>query len=342
MLQRIPQLTLGVVGDIFLDEYLELESTITEKSLETGLDAYQVKAIRRSPGAAGTILNNLQSLGVGKLFILTFIGNDGRGHDLKQALSQKNIDTSYFLKTPLRATPTYTKPLLFASDGSHQELNRLDIRNYSPTPPSVEQYILDHLPKLWQSVDALVILDQVSLSDTGVITGGVRQLLHDLGEDNPRKLLLADSRERIEHFYSCWTKPNLMECLRAASGSTSDAELAVMSLAHRLKRPVFCTRGEMGILLADTFAIAKDCVGSKHLELTQVPGYPVGGPVDVVGAGDSTSAGIACAYAAGATLLEAATFGNLIASITVQQIGTTGCATAEQVRERWQQVTLRN
>jgi hypothetical protein len=33
--------------------------------------------------------------------------------------------------------------------------------------------------------------------------------------------------------------------------------------------------------------------------------------------------------------LEAATVGNLVASITVQQLGTTGTATPEQVRARW-------
>ena len=67
-----------------------------------------------------------------------------------------------------------------------------------------------------------------------------------------------------------------------------------------------------------------------------MPGYPVGGPTDPVGAGDSTSAGIACAAAAGAGFANAAAFGNLVASITVQQwLGTTGTASPGQVRERW-------
>jgi len=52
----------------------------------------------------------------------------------------------------------------------------------------------------------------------------------------------------------------------------------------------------------------------------------------------SSNAGIACALAAGATCEEAAAFGNLVASITIQQIGTTGTATPEQVRQRWREV----
>ena len=70
-----------------------------------------------------------------------------------------------------------------------------------------------------------------------------------------------------------------------------------------------------------------------------LPGYPVRGPVDPVGAGDSTSAGIACAAAAGLAPAEAAAFGNLVASVTVRQLGTTGTATPDQVRQRWAEVS---
>ena len=53
-----------------------------------------------------------------------------------------------------------------------------------------------------------------------------------------------------------------------------------------------------------------------------------------VGAGDSASAGIVTACIAGADARQAAAFGNLVASITVQQIGRTGTATPDQVRAR--------
>ena len=58
----------------------------------------------------------------------------------------------------------------------------------------------------------------------------------------------------------------------------------------------------------------------------------------IEGLGDSTSAGIICALASGASPQVAAAFGNLVASITVQQLGTTGTATPAQVRERFREV----
>jgi sugar/nucleoside kinase (ribokinase family) len=42
---------------------------------------------------------------------------------------------------------------------------------------------------------------------------------------------------------------------------------------------------------------------------------------------------------AGASFEQAAAFGNLVASITIRQIGVTGTATPDQVRERWREVS---
>lgn len=74
-------------------------------------------------------------------------------------------------------------------------------------------------------------------------------------------------------------------------------------------------------------------------EQVPVPGFPVSGPIDVVGAGDSATSGIVAALLSGASDLEAATVGNLVASITVQQIGTTGTASPAQVVARWREAS---
>ena len=55
-------------------------------------------------------------------------------------------------------------------------------------------------------------------------------------------------------------------------------------------------------------------------------------------AGDSATSGMVLSLLAGATELEAAAVGNLVASITVQQIGTTGTATPQQVLQRWREM----
>jgi bifunctional ADP-heptose synthase (sugar kinase/adenylyltransferase) len=64
------------------------------------------------------------------------------------------------------------------------------------------------------------------------------------------------------------------------------------------------------------------------------------GPIDVVGAGDSAIAGIACALGVGATNAEAAFIGNLAAAVTIKKLGTTGTATPVELVEKYERLRL--
>jgi bifunctional ADP-heptose synthase (sugar kinase/adenylyltransferase) len=328
ILERIPRLSVGVVGDLFLDRYLDIDAALTEPSLETSLDAYQVVAVRVSPGAAGTVINNLVALGVGQVCAVAAIGDDGEGYELRRVIGAlRVVDAGGVFAAPGRRTPTYTKPMLHEPGRLPRELNRLDIKNRSPLPADLEERVLRALDAVWNQVDALLVLDQVSEAECGVVTTRVRERLASLGDSGAGPVVLADSRERVGLFRSVCLKPNVRECRQAVSGEGADA---VWELARRCGRAVFCTAGEQGILVADPRA--------PEPRVIQVPAYPVSGPIDPVGAGDSTSAALACALAAGAGHEEAAEFGNLVASITIQQLGTTGTATPAQVRQRWREV----
>ena len=326
ILQRLPALRIGVLGDLFLDRYLDIDAALTEPSIETGLAAYQVVRVRSYPGAAGTVINNLAALGVGTVLPIAVIGDDGEGYELRQALARlQTVDCRSLYADAGWRTPTYTKPMLGDGNGACRELNRLDIKNRTPLGGPHEGKVLEALTDLWPVLDALLVLDQVSEANCGVVTDRVRAVCKRLGETRPDKIVLADSRERIGLFRGAWLKPNNAECLKAVGGS--DVEAAARALAAKVGRPVFCTQGERGILVVDP---ATDSV-------RQVAGFKVTGPIDPVGAGDSTSAGIAVALACGESLETAAAFGNLVASITIQQLGTTGTASPQQVRARWRE-----
>jgi rfaE bifunctional protein kinase chain/domain len=325
ILTRLPSLRIGVVGDLFLDRYLDLDANLTEPSVETGLDAYQVVRVRSYPGAAGTVINNLVALGVGRVSVLSVIGDDGEGYELRRALAARRVEAGDLVVAEGRFTPTYTKPMLTDGRGSARELNRLDIKNRERLPPALEGAVLDRLPRWLNGQDAVVVSDQVTEAECGVVTTAVRERLAALGEARPDKPVIADSRGRIGLFRNVLLKPNQAECRRAV-GAAADAPLepCVRRLAEKAGRPVLCTRCEEGVLIVDPRA-----------GVWAVPAYPVPGPIDPVGAGDSVNAAVACALAAGATLPQAGAFGNLVASITIRQLGTTGTATPDQVRRRW-------
>jgi sugar/nucleoside kinase (ribokinase family) len=98
---------------------------------------------------------------------------------------------------------------------------------------------------------------------------------------------------------------------------------AVRELRRTTRAPICVTRGAAGMLVSDP-------------EPTLIRGVRVEGPTDPTGAGDSVTAAAVLALSAGASLPEAALLGNLVASITVQQLATTGVARPEQLPPRLQ------
>jgi rfaE bifunctional protein kinase chain/domain len=308
LLARFPALTLLVVGDYFLDHYLEIDAALAETSLETGLEAHQVVRVRHAPGAAGTVTSNLCALGA-KVVALGVIGEDGNGHELKRALAATGVDIAPLIESRERFTPTYIKPL---RDG--RELNRLDIKNRAPLPREVEDAVIARLRDLTPRVDGIIVVNQVQEPNCGVITDRVCDEIAALARG---RIVVAESRERIGSFRAVIVQANAREARRATG--LEHIEACGAELYRRNSRPAIITVGAEGILLFDAAGFAA------------IPAVPVHGPIDTVGAGDSVVAGFTAALCAGASPREAAEIGNLAASVTIQQIGTTGTATREQV-----------
>lgn len=325
LLDRFADARIAVVGDFFLDRYLIIDPAFAEPSIETGLTAHQVVEIRNSPGAAGTIVNNLVALGARHIHAVGLIGSDGYGFELQRALQRQGVDISRLLVAEDRFTPTYTKPVTIV-DGQVREMERLDIINRQPTPVSWETAIEEQVRNVAGEVDAVIILDQVVAADCGVVTARLREVLGETADAHPSVHFFADSRAHIGQFTRMMLKPNKAEALRGVGMEPSQDRDQVFAagrtLCERAGKPVFMTDGERGILLF------------HDGQVEEIPGFPVQGPIDVTGAGDSATAGIVLSLCSGASLAQAALVGNLVASITVQQIGTTGTASPEQVLQR--------
>lgn len=335
ILETLPHVRIAVVGDFFLDKYIVIDPTLTEVSLETGLDAYQVVGKRCSPGAAGTVTSNLRALGVGTVYALGFTGDDGEGYDLRRGLETTGVDTQHLLKLEELFTPTYTKPMFIQPDGREVEGNRQDIKNRSPLPARVEDMIIERLKGLVGMVDGVIIADQVQERNRGVITDKLRSEISQQARRNPNVVFFADSRVRIGEFRDVMVKPNRFEAANAVHPGwqgdvTFDQALEFgRVLEKRTGRPVFLTLSENGLLV-----INED--GAEHL-----PAVLVEGETDPVGAGDSCTAGIVSSLCAGASLSEAGMIGNLAASVTVRKIGTTGTASPQEIVEAWRHARMK-
>jgi rfaE bifunctional protein kinase chain/domain len=324
---RYASLRVAVVGDFCLDRYLEIDPAKQETSIETNLPVHNVVHVRSQPGGAGTILNNLVALGFVEVWPVGFCGEDGEGFELRRVLSkQRGVSLDYFVQTSERRTFTYCKPLLMHQDRPPEELRRLDSKNWTPTPALVQGKLIDCAARAAADADVMIVLDQVDIPETGVVTRRLLEAIGCIQKELPGLLILADSRRGLRGWPPVSFKMNAAE-LGALAGLSADASLeTIRATAHGLAKqqgqPVFVTLAERGILAA-----APDG-NSAH-----APALPVRGPIDIVGAGDAVTANLAAALASGAIRQEALELAMAAASVVIHQIGTTGTASVAQLAE---------
>jgi rfaE bifunctional protein kinase chain/domain len=325
--ERYAKLRIALIGDFCLDRYLEIDPAREEISIETGLPVHNVVNLRTQPGGAGTILSNLIALGAGEVHPVGFCGEDGEGFELSRALeAQARVTTAHLLRTKLRRTFTYCKPLITERGKPPRELNRLDSKNWTPTPAPVEDKLIEAVHTLASKVDAMILLDQVDVLNTGVVTTRVLDTVREVAKQFPKLPIFADSRRGLRDFPPLIFKMNASELATLTSNApTTDiatVKKTALRFAQQNGQPVFVTLSEHGIVGALPEGVAE-----------HAPSLPVHEPIDIVGAGDSVMANLAMALAAGATLPEALELANAAASIVIHQLGTTGTASLAQLQE---------
>lgn len=323
--RQYKDLCIGIIGDFCLDRYLEIDPELEETSLETGLPVYNVVNVRGQPGGAGTILNNLVALGVGRIIPVGFCGTDGEGYELYNALSVlKNVDLNYFIRTRLRRTFTYCKPLIVSKGKTPRELNRLDFKNWSPTPEEIEEKIVFSIEEIFKFCSSAVVLEQVDVANTGVITENVLKKIGELSLKHQNIPVIADSRRGLTNYPPLIYKMNINELYKIAGkqidSGIEEIKKTALELTKRTGRMVFVTLGERGIIGANPSG------DSEYL-----PALPPRGEIDIVGAGDAVTANLITSISCGATLNEALQISSAAAYVVIHKLGTTGTASIEEI-----------
>lgn len=315
ILDALPSLSALVVGDICLDRWCTYDPQTAEPSRETGIPRIGVVTTEVTPGAGGTVANNLAALGAGRIDVLGAVGDDGFAYELRRALRQRRIGDEHLLAVPGMQTFTYTK-VINAATGV-EDRPRLDFINTRPLAREAEERIAGLLKSLAGSYDVILAADQAETGQGGVVTALVRDALAECAARRPGKIVWADSRLRCDLFRGVIVKPNQQEAEAACRRLFGRIDYAALR-RHTDAPLLVVTHGGDGVLLVTES-------GQEWVRTRKVAN-----PVDICGAGDSFSAGAAMALAAGETPAGAARFGNLVASITIMKKGT-GTASPEEV-----------
>ncbi|HET8547009.1 MAG TPA: PfkB family carbohydrate kinase [Bryobacteraceae bacterium] len=315
ILQEIPNISVLVVGDICLDRWCSYDPAAAEPSRETGLPRIGVVSTEVTPGAGGTIANNLRALGVQRVAVVSAVGEDGFGWELIQALNARGVSAELCVKSAAISTFTYTK-LINARTGA-EDLPRVDFINTRPMPPDVEAHVHDNFQLFARAFDIIIVSDQAETEQGGVIASKIRSAVSAIALEEPGRIVWVDSRMRPELFRNVILKPNSAEADSACQRVFGRIDYPALQ-KHTNAPFLIVTRGAAGALVVE---------GGTE---TAVATRAIGNPVDICGAGDAFSAGAALALAITGSPISAARFGNLVSSVTIMKKGT-GTASPEEV-----------
>jgi rfaE bifunctional protein kinase chain/domain len=300
LLARILQLRIAVMGDFALDLYYDIQTSTGEYSLETCKEVHIASQPRAYLGGAGNVAKNLAVLGA-QVSAFGVRGKDLFGREMAHQMTCLGIDALH-LKEVAIDTPTYSKPM----SGS-EELNRIDWGTRSSNFQAHTGDLIEALQA--NDFDWVVINEQFK--------SPLLQAKHleSLRFTNA----LADLRSLGSHAIHLPLKVNEAEFVKIHSKLATRENIQTWAASR--KQAVLVTLGENGMVYA------------SEEEFHYQPAFVVKGPIDTVGAGDMVVAGFSAARAAGATVQEACEFASLAVHISIHQIGETGSASQEAIRQ---------
>ncbi len=310
-----------VIGDYCLDLYCDVDSSLSETSIETLLDTVAVSGMKLSAAGAGNVVSNIASLGAKDITAIGVLGDDFYADAYIKLLSKDKVNTKYIVKQKQNfITSVYTK--LYDGD---DELPRIDYGNANVVSKESADTMIDNINSVISKMDIIIINQQLV---NGLHTEYFQKKLQAVINANKNKIFILDGRDVADKYSGVILKCNDIEAAKLLKqniekidyNSNKVIEKNIKSLYALRKKQLFITRGDRGIVAFDGKTLAT--VNATHIT----------SKIDTVGAGDSATAAIAAALACEIDIQSAIVFANACSSVTIQKIREAGVATEKEVR----------
>lgn len=301
-----------VVGDAMLDVYLG--GDVERISPEAPVPVVRVRERRYALGGAANVAQNVAAAGA-RVSLVAAAGSDSAGERLRVMLEAIGADSTKVIGTK---RPTTCKTRVVARA---QQMLRFDEEDDADLPARDVQRVLDTLLPLVAKADALVLEDY----NKGVLVPAVITAAIDAAV---RRGIPSVVDPKFRNFFSyrgaTVFKPNRRE-MESALGATvnlDDAGALPATFERLGVAYLLLTLGERGMALV---------AASGDIQLIPTAAREV---YDVVGAGDTVTAYLATALAAGATAYEAALIANYAAGVEVGKLGA-ATVSPDEIIEAW-------
>jgi len=296
-----------------LDVYLH--GDVERISPEAPVPVVRVRERRYALGGAANVAQNVAAAGAHGDLVAT-LGSDAAGQRLRAMLSALDANSQGLVEV---GRPTTTKTRLVARA---QQVVRFDEEEDADLSPSDVARIGERLDVLLADADALVLEDY----NKGVLVPAVIERAIGIARDRKIPIVVDPKFRNFFSFRGATVfKPNRRELESALGAAVSlDAVDALPEVFRRLGvEHLLLTLGERGMALVSANGTV-DRIPTTAREV-----------YDVVGAGDTVTAYLATALAAGATAHEAAVVANFAAGVEVGKLGA-ATVTPEEIVEAYE------
>lgn len=304
LLAAIRQVRVLVVGDLMMDVYLR--GGASRISPEAPVPVVRVGDEWRALGGAANVAANLAALGAGAPLV-GVVGADGAAADFAAVCDELGIDRTGVLSVSSRPTTLKTRVLV-----GHQQVARYDRETDDDVSPDDAQALRDVVEELAADADAIVLEDY----DKGVLVPAVIESALDAARRRMIPVVVDPKSKRFFDYAGCTVfKPNLPELAAALRAPVRPDDATWMD---RTRRHLQCEH-LLVTLGADGMALTTGGDGA----LLRIPAL-ARSVYDVSGAGDTVTAVMAAALAAGGSPSESAILATHAAGI---EVGKPGVAT---------------
>lgn len=308
LLKKMAATRIVVVGDAMLDIYLAGEAD--RISPEAPVPVVTVRARRFALGGAANVAANVAAIGA-ECRLVAVIGDDPRGDSFRAELAQSRLTDRHVVVAPARPTTSKTRVV-----ARGQQVVRIDEEVEDVIPERAAAQVLQALDRAMADADALLLEDY----NKGVLAPQVIAQSLSLARKRGVPVVVDPKFKNFFAFAGATVfKPNRRE-LEQAMG-------AALDLAHPDALPTSLEKLEVDNLLLTLGAEGMVLV-TKDGQITRIPTM-AREVFDVSGAGDTVTAWVGTALAAGATVREAAQVANFAAGIEVGKAGVATVAPSE-------------
>ena len=319
IVERFPEVTVTVLGDLVADEFVFGEISRVSREAPVLILKHREKTV--VPGGGANAIYNLADLGV-KVLPVGVVGDDEAGALLLEQFGKKRISVAGIAREKNYTTVTKTRILAGMQHTWRQQVVRIDREPADGLRRSVVSALISAVRKYARKSDALLISDYGYGSASPEIVKAVQR--NNLLNNIPVTL---DSRYRLLEFSGITAAtPNEAEVEEALSLHVGqDWKKLVRAgdeIVRRMKlKSLVVTRGRDGMVVFETKNIPID-----------IPSFGADEVTDVTGAGDTVIATFTAALGAGALAEQAARLANYAGGLVVMKRGTATVSRQELLR----------